>query len=56
MNNMMESTTKSHLLPAKTDQSGHPLESWSLCCADYGYFLQADSKDSDQTERMPRLI
>ena len=58
----MTKPTKWHVCPAKTQISLgiHPDWSESLLCAQWvakdPSFLQADSEDSDQTERMPRLI
>ena len=49
------------MLSGDGDQPGH-LPSLSLCCGICGYvtkdprFFNADSKDSDQTELIPRLI
>ena len=58
----MTKPTKWHVRPAKTQISLgiRPVWSESLLCAQWvakdPSFLHADSKDSDQTRRMPRLI
>ena len=54
-----DKTNKMSVRPAKTDQI-RPVWSESSLCAEWVAkdlsFLHADSKDSDQTGRMPRLI
>ena len=56
-----DKTNKVSVRPAKTDQPGHPPSlSYSSLCAQWvakdPRFLHADSEESDQTGRMPRLI
>ena len=57
-----DKTSKMTVHPAKTQISLgiHPVWSESLLCAQWvakdPWFLHADSEDSDQTGRMPRLI
>ena len=59
---LMTKPTKWSVRPAKTQISLgiHPVQSESTLCAQWvakdPSFLHADSKDSDQTRRMPRLI
>ena len=58
----MTKPTKWHVRPAKTQISLgiRPVSSESSLCAQWvgedPWFLHADSEDSDQTGRMPRLI
>ena len=47
-----DKTNKMSVRPAKTDQPGHR----AYWVAKDPSFLHADSEDSDQTGRMPRLI
>ena len=62
MSSLMAKPTKWHVRPAKTQISLgiRPVWSASSMCAQWvakdSSFLHADSEDSDQTERMPRLI
>ena len=62
MSHLMTKPTKWHVRPAKTQISLgiHPVWSESSLCALWvakdPSFLHADSEDSDQTGRMPRLI